>query len=153
MTNRSSDPNRQPTGVLPSRRRDDRVEGDAVEPRDVLARLRTVGVSVWREPMDGGRDPEHVGPAAEDFHDAFEVGVDAHHLRAGDVDGIALAAIQGLADRLDDREETIERQGHLIRRLRDDVEEQRDDIETLRERIESQQATLSRLRRDLADRE
>lgn len=151
MTGRSGDTGRQPTGVLPSRRRTDLVDADGVDARDVLARLRTLDVYAWRETLEDGGEARHVGPPAEDFHDVFEVGADANRIPAGDVDGVAMAAIQGLADRLDDRDATVERQERLLRHQREVIDEQRDDIETLREHVESLQASLSRLRRDLDD--
>lgn len=151
MTDRSSDPEPQPRGVLPSRRRYDRTDPDGLDPQAVLDRLRDLEVHVWRDAADGRREGTHVGPAAEDFHDAFGVGVDPDHVAAGDPDGVAMAALQGLADRLDEREAKIEHQERRIRRQREIVDEQRDDIETLREQLESLQAELSRLRRNADD--
>ena len=44
------------------------------------------------------QDPaiRHIGPMAQDFKAAFEVGEDDRHISTTDADGVAFAAIQGL---------------------------------------------------------
>ena len=44
------------------------------------------------------QDPaiRHIGPMAQDFYAAFNVGEDDKHINSVDADGVALAAIQGL---------------------------------------------------------
>lgn len=148
MTDRDGEPEPQPYGVLPSRRRHD--DADRVDPEEILDRLRVLQVHAWREvageptAREGGTASERLGPAAEDFHELFEVGTDADHIAAGDADGVAIAAIQGLADRLDEREARIERQARQIDRQQERLDEQRADLETLREQVESLRATLAR---------
>jgi len=39
---------------------------------------------------------KHLGPVAQDFHAAFGLGTDDKHIATVDADGVALAAIQGL---------------------------------------------------------
>ena len=43
-----------------------------------------------------------MGPMAEDFHEAFGLDADEEHITTVDADGVALAAIQGLAERLNE---------------------------------------------------
>jgi hypothetical protein len=43
-----------------------------------------------------GYDVRHIGPMAQDFHAAFDLGRDEKGLDGADLDGVALAAIQGL---------------------------------------------------------
>jgi len=45
----------------------------------------------------------HLGPVAQDFHAAFGLGADDKHIATVDADGVALAAIQGLNQKVDDR--------------------------------------------------
>lgn len=151
MTDCSDEPEPQPFGVLPSRRRHDDTE--QVDPGEMLDRLRVLEVYAWRERAEeagyAGGEPGHtggerLGPAAEEFYEVFEVGADPDTIAAGDADGVAIAAIQELADRLDDRDARIERQSRQIRRQQERLDEQRADLETLREQIESLQARLSR---------
>jgi hypothetical protein len=77
-----------------------------VDGRDVLERLSEVQVFRWNAK---GRDPavQHLGPMAQDFHAAFGLGEDDRHLSTIDLDGVALAAIQGLHRLVEDKEARI----------------------------------------------
>ena len=110
MTDCSDEPEPQPFGVLPSKRR--HADAEQVDQEEVLDQLRVLEVRAWRE-------------------------------RAGDADGVAIAAIQELADRLDDRNALIEQQARQLRRQQRRLDEQRADLETLREQLESLQAECS----------
>jgi hypothetical protein len=61
----------------------------------VLEALSALPLSYWRYE---GEDPRarHLGPVAEDFMDAFALGIDDKSITTVDADGVALAAIQGL---------------------------------------------------------
>jgi trimeric autotransporter adhesin len=65
------------------------------DPQVILDRVMAMPVHYWRYKDD----PEtlHVGPMAQDFHAAFGLGPDDRHIASVDADGIALAAIQALA--------------------------------------------------------
>lgn len=146
MDERDDDSVSQSRGVLPSRERDEVTEAGAVDPGAILEGLEALDVRTWRETAGATADAEHLGPAAEDFHEAFELGVDGDDVTAGDADGVALAAIQGLIGRLDEQDARLERQADRIEAFCDTVEKQRDDLETLRVRIETLQSELTRLR-------
>jgi hypothetical protein len=68
----------------------------ALDPATVLAKVASLPVSEWsyRTEAAGIR---HIGPMAQDFYTAFGVGEDDSHITAIDEDGVALAAIKGLA--------------------------------------------------------
>jgi hypothetical protein len=68
---------------------------DLVEGDDVLQRLAEVPIYTWN---GKGQDPalRHMGPMAQDFYAAFNLGGDDTHIATIDLDGVALAAIQGL---------------------------------------------------------
>lgn len=153
MTDPDSDPEPRPRGVLPSRRSHDGADVERVDPHDVLDRLRVLQVHSWQTVAGDASGVERLGPAAEDFHEMFEAGADPDHITAGDADGVAIAAIQGLADRLDDQDARIERQDRRLQQQRALIDEQRTDIETLRERLGSIQAELTRCRLDADERE
>ncbi len=76
-------------------------------PRDILARVATLPVSMWSYQAD---DPSirHIGPTAQDFYATFNVGQDDTHLAALDTNGVALAAIQGLNQVVQDGGRTLE---------------------------------------------
>jgi hypothetical protein len=63
----------------------------------------------------------HIGPVAQDFHAAFNVGADDKHIATVDADGVALAAIQGLHALLKEKDTRIasleERLAALEKRL------------------------------------
>ena len=52
--------------------------------------------------MDNVTATPHMGPMAQDFHAAFGLGTDDKHIATVDADGVALAAIQGLNQKLTD---------------------------------------------------
>lgn len=61
--------------------------------RDVLAKVIALPVSSW---SFKGESTRHIGPMAQDFAKAFQVGASDRHIATVDADGVALAAIQGL---------------------------------------------------------
>ncbi|MDZ7802087.1 MAG: tail fiber domain-containing protein [Trueperaceae bacterium] len=73
---------------------------------DVLRTLATIPVTSWRYTADDAR-ALHVGPMAEDFHEAFGLGADRARISTIDADGVALAAIQGLYRELQQRDRRI----------------------------------------------
>ena len=66
-----------------------------VDGRDVLQRLGRVPIQTWNAK---GQDPavKHLGPTAQDFSAAFNLGDDDTRISTIDLDGVALAAIKGL---------------------------------------------------------
>ena len=70
----------------------------AVEPvsgREVLRKLSSVPISTWSY-RSQDESIRHIGPMAQDFYRAFDVGEDRRRISSVDADGVALAAIQGL---------------------------------------------------------
>ena len=66
----------------------------------MLRRLDSVPISTWsyRSQDDSTR---HIGPMAQDFFGAFGVGEDRRHIASVDADGVALAAIKGLNEKVE----------------------------------------------------
>ncbi len=79
---------------------------EAVDGRDVLARLAAMPIATWnyKSQADAVR---HMGPMAQDFHAAFGLGISNKLIDTIDPDGVALAAIQGLNTLLLERETEI----------------------------------------------
>ena len=71
----------------------------AINVGDVLSKVVSMPITRWtyRNSSEGA----HVGPMAEDFQAAFGLGSDDQHIATVDADGIALAAIQGLNEKLE----------------------------------------------------
>ena len=71
-----------------------------VDPRTVLDKVAALPLSEWNYKADTAS--RHVGPMAQDFHAAFGLnGPDDKHIATVDADGVALAAIQGLNQKVD----------------------------------------------------
>ena len=71
-----------------------------LNPQDVLARVAALPVTSWVYTNNVGA--RHIGPMAQDFHAAFQMnGDDDKHINVGDETGVALAAIQGLNQKLE----------------------------------------------------
>jgi hypothetical protein len=81
-----------------------------VNPREVLAKVTRLPISEWQfkahdnQPADGAR---HIGPVAQDFREAFALGHDDKHIATVDADGVALAAIQGLNELVENQRQAI----------------------------------------------
>jgi hypothetical protein len=71
----------------------------ALDVGDVLSKVLSLPITRWtyRDSSEG----THIGPMAEDFHAAFSLGEDDQHIATVDADGVALAAIQGLNEKLE----------------------------------------------------
>jgi len=70
-----------------------------INPEQVLERVSALPISKWNYKQDAGT--EHIGPMAQDFYAAFSVGPDDKHITTVDESGVALAAIQGLNQKLE----------------------------------------------------
>lgn len=66
-----------------------------VDGRDILYRLAEIPILSWNYKSQA-ESIRHIGPIAQDFSAAFQVGEDDKHINTIDADGVALAAIQGL---------------------------------------------------------
>ena len=67
----------------------------SVNPRDVLEKVSALPITEWNYQADN-ETLRHIGPMAQDFYSAFNVGMDDKHISMVDADGVALTAIQGL---------------------------------------------------------
>jgi len=72
-----------------------------VSPRDVLEKVAALPISRWN--FKGDAATPHVGPMAQDFHAAFGLGTDERHIATVDADGVALAALQGLNQKVEEQ--------------------------------------------------
>ena len=83
---------------------------DPVDAQRVLDGVTEMEVATWEYEGDEGegQGTRYVGPMAEDFHDVVDVGTDDGSINSINADGVAFAAIQGLAERLDEKTERID---------------------------------------------
>jgi len=87
-----------------------------VSSREVLDRVSAMPISRWNYKTDKGS--EHIGPMAQDFWAAFKVGMDDKHIATVDEDGVALAAIQGLDQKLEETQQSVKDKDVEIRTLK-----------------------------------
>ena len=71
-----------------------------IDTRALLDRLLAIPVQEWSY-IAQGADVRHIGPMAQDFKAAFSVGENDTTISTVDADGVALAAIQGLNQKLE----------------------------------------------------
>ena len=76
-----------------------------VNSSDVLDKVAALPISTWTYIADDG--VRHLGPMAQDFYSAFNVGMDDKHISMVDADGVALAAIQGLNQKVEKKDAEI----------------------------------------------
>jgi hypothetical protein len=67
----------------------------SVNAREVLSHIADLPIQTWNFKQDDA-GAQHIGPMAQDFYAAFQVGPDDKHITTVDAEGVAFAAIQGL---------------------------------------------------------
>lgn len=101
---------------IPSSARDLKEDFAPVDGRDVLARLAAMPVTEWSFRSDPTRQ-RHIGPVAEDFQAAFGLGQEGKGLNLTDVNGVTIAALQGLHATVEEQRQVIDMQQQLIEKL------------------------------------
>lgn len=102
-----------------------------VSPQEVLSKVIALPITTWNfKTMNDGR---HMGPMAQDFFAAFGLGGGDTTITSVDPDGVALAAIQGLNQKLEEQ--------RIYSKTRDaEIESLKQIVAELKRQIESQAA-------------
>jgi trimeric autotransporter adhesin len=79
----------------------------AIDGEELLTRLRNVPITSWNYKTQDNKI-RHIGPMAQDFAAAFNVGEDNRHIATIDPDGVALAGVQALDNRTNSQQLRIE---------------------------------------------
>jgi len=88
--------------LSPSSDRNVKNDFAAVDAQEVLAKVAALSIQTWTYTNNAG--VRHLGPVAQDFHAAFGLnGEDDKHIATVDADGVALAAIQGLNQKVEEQ--------------------------------------------------
>lgn len=94
----------------------------AVDGREVLEKLAAVPVQSWHYQWESADATPHLGPVAQDFKAAFYPGRDDQSITTLEFDGVALAAIQGLNQKLEAGSQESEARSQLLeRRLEEEL--------------------------------
>jgi hypothetical protein len=122
-----------------------------LERTQVLGKIRQLPVEGW---FYKGTQEYHIGPYAEDFHDAFGTGVldgpDARtSLAASDVAGVALVGVQALAERMDRLEQTStsSQTESRLQQLEQENAQLRQTSQQLQQRVEQLERLVEQLAR------
>lgn len=90
-----------------------------VDARLVLERLAAIPFTRWH--YTNNVSTPHIGPMAQDFYAAFGLGEDDKHITTVDEGGVELAAIQGLDQKLEEKNSRIQEQASEIAELQRNV--------------------------------
>jgi len=114
-----------------------------VDSQRVLDTLEDVTVSTWR--YEGQSDDvRHMGPMAGPFNEAFGLGTARDRITNVDADGVAMAAIKGLSESLDARDERIDRLEKTVETLGAENERLRERNDSLEDRVSALEAQQGR---------
>ncbi len=111
-----------------------------VHPQAILAEVASLPMSTWSYKTEQG--VRHIGPMAQDFHTAFKVGEDNKHIADVDEGGVALAAIQGLNEKVEIGKWMAESQ---MEQLETENSELKGQMTELRSQLESLQKAVAQL--------
>jgi hypothetical protein len=68
---------------------------EPIDPRAILAGVVNLPITRWQYMHEDG-SVRHIGPTAQDFHEAFRLGGSSKHIGTLDADGVALASIKAI---------------------------------------------------------
>jgi hypothetical protein len=91
---------------------------NAIKPDDILTRVAQLPISSWRYHNEAA-GIRHVGPMAQDFKAAFGLGDSDKYIGFVDEGGVALAAIQGLHQKLQDQSAQLNARDDEIQNLKE----------------------------------
>jgi trimeric autotransporter adhesin len=101
----------------------------SVNGHEVLDKVVALPLSRWNYKDD--KASAHIGPMAQDFYAAFGVGPDDKHIATVDADGVALAAIQGLDQKVESGKLKVENQLAELLRENADLKARLEKLERL----------------------
>jgi len=93
-----------------------------LDTRDVLRRLSAIPITSWNAKVVPG--VQHIGPMAQDFYAAFGLGDSQLSIGTTDAQGVALAAIQGLHELVQEKDlriSALEQQVAELQSMRSDL--------------------------------
>jgi len=110
----------------------------AIDTRQILERLSAIPVQSWNYKAEAV-SIRHIGPMAQDFFAAFNLGEDDKHITTIDEGGIALAAIQGLNQKLEENtrqlRELVQQKDALLATQQQQIERLEQQVTALLERV------------------
>ncbi len=86
-----------------------KMDFSAVNAKSVLAKVAALPVSTWTYIAEKSAGVRHIGPMAQDFMKAFNVGYDDKSISTIDASGVALTAIKGLSEIVQEKDAQMKR--------------------------------------------
>lgn len=120
-----------------------------VDERSVLSQVLNLEIPLWSYTADPWKT-RHIGPMAEDFHATFGVGKDAETLAPKDIAGVALVAVKGLYDVVEERTAAVDAQGATLEQLLELVDAQTRLLEDQSQQLRAHETALETLRQERA---
>jgi len=121
-----------------------KVDFHDIDKQAVLAKVQQLSIQNWKLKDEVG-NVRHVGPVAQDFQAAFGLGSDELSIHTGDADGVALVAIQALAEQnqvLKQQVEELQRQNNQTRQQNAELQRQNTVLQMQMSRVLQQVYTL-----------
>jgi hypothetical protein len=107
----------------------------------ILELVQRLPITTWNFKVEPD-SVRHIGPVAQDFHAAFGAGADDRHIAALDGNGVALAAIQGLNQKVEARSQESKVR---TQKLEDKLHQKDAEITELKKQLSELKRSLSRL--------
>ncbi len=100
----------------------------------VLNKLAAIPITHWNYKWEDETNTPHIGPMAQDFKAAFYPGRDDKSITTLEFDGVELAAIQGLNEKMEVRSQNSEVR---IQKLETETKQKDTEIQNLKQRLEA----------------
>jgi hypothetical protein len=120
-----------------------------VDGQALLARLNAIPLLTWNYKAQDA-SIRHLGPMAQDFQAAFELGSDDKRISTVDADGVALAAIQALYRLSQEKEEELRKLKQENQEQVEQLQEQQAQLQMLQAQFQRQQNQMRELQAMLA---
>lgn len=91
---------------------------------EILEKLASMPITQWHYKWENAMTTPHIGPMAQDFKAAFYPGTDDKSITTLEADGVAFAAIQGLNQKLQQKETEITELKQRLEKLEQLLEHQ-----------------------------
>jgi hypothetical protein len=109
----------------------------SINAQKVLAKVASLPMSQWNYKSDS-KAVQHLGPMAQDFQAAFGLdGADDKHISVVDEGGVALAAIQGLNQKVEEQTAQLQQKDTAIYELSQRVAELKDLISKISHKVDA----------------
>jgi hypothetical protein len=108
---------------------------------EMLDKVAHLPISEWSYKADVAT--RHVGPVAQDFYGIFDIGTDDKHIAPMDEGGVALAAIQGLNQKLENKSQQLEESAEEMVVKNQESEARIQKLETENSQLKTQNDTLA----------